>query len=179
MDFAGLRDVNWKKHTLKPFQKNFYTEHPAVAKRSDADVEAFRRKHEMIVKAHGSVPVPKPVSTFAEANFPSYVLQELAVAGSGKTLCFLLPAIVHINAQPLLEKGDGPICLVIAPTRELPCQIKKEADKFGYSSNVKNTCVYGGAPRRDQANILREGVEIVICTPGRMTDFLEDGTSNC
>merc|ERR1719461_1939855 len=103
----------------------------------------------------------------------------IAQTGSGKTLAFLLPAIVHINAQPLLKRGDGPIALVIAPTRELACQIKAEADKFGYSSRVKNTCVYGGAPKRNQANDLQNGVEIVICTPGRMLDFLERGTTNC
>merc|ERR1719191_2596250 len=91
--------------------------------------------------------VPKPVRTFEEASFPEYVLQEVARAGfkeptpiqvqgwpialkgrdmvgiaetgSGKTLAFLLPAIVHTNAQPYLSRGDGPIVLVMAPTREL------------------------------------------------------------
>ena len=47
----------------------------------------------------------------------------LAETGSGKTCAYLLPAIVHIRAQPKLEYGDGPIALVIAPTRELAVQI--------------------------------------------------------
>jgi hypothetical protein len=46
----------------------------------------------------------------------------IAQTGSGKTLAFILPAIVHINAQPLLGKGDGPIVLVLSPTRELAMQ---------------------------------------------------------
>jgi len=102
----------------------------------------------------------------------------IAKTGSGKTLAFLLPAIVHINAQPLLKPGDGPIVLILAPTRELAVQIKGEADKFGYTSSIKNTCVYGGAPKRDQARDLRNGVEIVIATPGRLMDFLEQKTTN-
>merc|ERR1719410_2115814 len=102
----------------------------------------------------------------------------VAETGSGKTLAFLLPAIVHINAQPLLRPGDGPIALVVAPTRELAKQIKVECDKFGYTSQLKNTCVYGGAPKRDQAAILRRGIEILIATPGRLIDFLSSQTTN-
>ena len=51
-------------------------------------------------------------------------------------------------------------------------------DKFGGSSQIKNTCVYGGAPKRHQEMELRKGVEIVIATPGRLIDFLENGTTN-
>jgi ATP-dependent RNA helicase DDX5/DBP2 len=54
----------------------------------------------------------------------------IAATGSGKTLAFILPAIVHVNDQPLLETGDGPIVLVLAPTRELCCQIEAECYKF-------------------------------------------------
>ena len=102
----------------------------------------------------------------------------IAMTGSGKTLSFLLPAVVHINAQPYLKPGDGPIVLVLAPTRELAVQIQKECDRFGRSSDIKNTVVYGGAPRGPQAGALRRGVEILIATPGRLIDFLESGTTN-
>jgi len=169
-------------------------------------VAAFRNEKEITVFADNLSRVPRPVHSFVEANFPSYILRELANAGfqeptpiqcqgwpmgmsgedvigiartgSGKTLTYLLPAIVHINAQPLLRPGDGPIILILAPTRELACQIKGEADKFGYSSLIKNTCAYGGAPKRDQAKALRDGVEILIATPGRLIDFLESKTTN-
>ena len=49
----------------------------------------------------------------------------IAMTGSGKTLAYLLPAIIHINHQPYLERGDGPIVLVLAPTRELAQQIQE------------------------------------------------------
>lgn len=90
----------------------------------------------------------------------------------------MLPGIVHINAQPLLQPGDGPIVLVIAPTRELACQIKEEVDKFGHSSRIRNTCCYGGAPKGPQGRDLRDGVEIVIATPGRLLDFLSNRETN-
>ncbi|CAO3582655.1 unnamed protein product [Absidia cylindrospora] len=150
--------------------------------------------------------VPKPLKTFAEANFPSYVMRELetlgfpsptpiqcqgwpmalkgddvvgvAETGSGKTMAYILPAIVHINAQPLLQPGDGPIVLVLAPTRELAVQIQQECVKFGHSSRIKNTCLYGGTPRGPQIRDLSRGVEICIATPGRLIDMLESGRTN-
>eukprot|EP00243_Klebsormidium_subtile_P009001 TRINITY_DN4392_c0_g1_i2.p1 TRINITY_DN4392_c0_g1~~TRINITY_DN4392_c0_g1_i2.p1 ORF type:complete len:550 (+),score=143.71 TRINITY_DN4392_c0_g1_i2:141-1790(+) len=188
---------------LPVFEKNFYIEHPAVAAMSDAEVEEYRRRRNITVEGQN---VPKPVRTFEEASFPEYVQDEvlkagfqeptaiqsqgwpmalkgkdligLAETGSGKTLAYLLPAIVHINAQPYLQPGDGPIVLVLAPTRELAVQIQQEAQKFGSSSRIKNTCVYGGAPKGPQTRDLRAGVEIVIATPGRLIDMLESRVTN-
>ena len=166
-------------------------------------MEEWRRSHDITVVG---TEIPKPVTTFEESPFPDYVLEEvrragfkaptpiqsqgwpmalcgrdvvgIAQTGSGKTLSFLLPAVVHINAQPHLSPGDGPIVLVLAPTRELAVQIQEECQRFGSSSRIKNTCVYGGMPRGPQARDLRRGVEICIATPGRLIDFLESGTTN-
>lgn len=102
----------------------------------------------------------------------------IAQTGSGKTLAYILPAIVHINNQPRLAKNDGPIALVLAPTRELAQQIQQVASDFGASSHVRNTCIFGGAPKGPQARDLERGVEICIATPGRLIDFLERGTTN-
>lgn len=200
---ASLRTPDWSKIELISFQKDFYQEHPEVAKMPQEEIESFRREHEITVQGEG---IPNPIRTFDESCFPDYLLSEIqkagfkaptpiqaqgwpmalsgrdmigiAETGSGKTLAFLLPAIVHINAQPLLQRGDGPIVLVLAPTRELACQIRDECGKFGSSSRIKFTCIYGGMPKGEQARDLREGVEIVIATPGRLIDFLESGTTN-
>jgi len=188
---------------LPKFEKNFYYEHPDVTARSSDQVLKYREKRDIHVSGHD---VPKPVETFEEASFPDYVLHEvkkagfqeptaiqaqgwpmallgrdligLAETGSGKTLSYLLPAIVHINAQPHLAYGDGPIVLVLAPTRELAVQIQNECVKFGASSRIKSTCVYGGASKGPQARDLRRGVEIVIATPGRLIDMLESRVTN-
>ncbi|MDK2413498.1 DEAD/DEAH box helicase, partial [Aphanizomenon sp. 202] len=96
----------------------------------------------------------------------------IAQTGSGKTLGYILPAIVHINHQPYLERGDGPIALILAPTRELAQQILTVAQDFGSSSKIRSTCVFGGAPKGPQIRDLERGVEICIATPGRLIDFL-------
>lgn len=102
----------------------------------------------------------------------------IADTGSGKTLAFILPAIVHINAQPKLSPGEGPICLVLAPTRELACQIQEQCIKFGASSDIKSTCVYGGVPKGGQIRDLQRGVEVCIATPGRLIDLLSINKTN-
>ena len=67
--------------------------------------------------------------------------------------------------QLYLKPGDGPIVLVLAPVRELTAQIKEECDKYGASSEIKNTAVYGGVPMSKQLRDLHSGIEIVIATP--------------
>ncbi|TMW64904.1 hypothetical protein Poli38472_009071 [Pythium oligandrum] len=196
-------NIQWDLEKLPVFEKNFYYEHPDVARRPDSEYEQWKRENDITVFGKN---VPKCVLTFEEASFPEYVLEEvtrlgfekptpiqcqgwpmalsgrdmvgISATGSGKTLAFLLPAIVHINAQPYLQPGDGPIVLIIAPTRELAVQIQQEANKFGSSSKIKNTCVYGGVPKGGQIADLRRGVEICICTPGRMIDMLGMGKTN-
>ncbi|TQV91859.1 hypothetical protein V2A60_006034 [Cordyceps javanica] len=200
---AGLRKQDWDLSSLPKFEKDFYKVNSDVENRSDADVQAFRTKHQMTIAGND---VPKPVETFDEAGFPRYVMDEvkaqgfpaptaiqsqgwpmalsgrdvvgIAETGSGKTLTYCLPAIVHINAQPLLAPGDGPIVLVLAPTRELAVQIQQEITKFGRSSRIRNTCVYGGVPKGPQIRDLSRGVEVCIATPGRLIDMLEAGKTN-
>ncbi|KAM9473502.1 putative ATP-dependent RNA helicase DDX17 [Salvelinus alpinus] len=198
-----LRKKKWDLNELPKFEKNFYNEHPDVQRMSQYDLEEFRRKKEITIRGSGC---PKPVSSFSQAHFPQYVMDVLiqqnfkeptaiqaqgfplalsgrdmvgiAQTGSGKTLSYLLPAIVHINHQPYLERGDGPICLVLAPTRELAQQVQQVVHEYGKSSRIKSTCVYGGAPKGPQIRDLERGVEICIATPGRLIDFLEAGKTN-
>ena len=70
------------------------------------------------------------------------------------------------------------IVLVLAPTRELAQQIQEVAVEFGRTSKIKNTCVFGGAPKGPQMRDLENGCEVVIATPGRLIDFLEMGKTN-
>jgi ATP-dependent RNA helicase DDX5/DBP2 len=98
----------------------------------------------------------------------------VAKTGSGKTLGFLFPGFLHIAAQAgRVNPRNGPMLLVLAPTRELADQIFQESMKFGRSSGVASTCVYGGAPKGPQLRDLRAGAHVVIATPGRLNDFLE------
>ncbi|KAF3783218.1 DEAD-box ATP-dependent RNA helicase 30 [Nymphaea thermarum] len=203
---ADLNSVSLPKEdfgNLKPFEKDFYVECPSVQAMTDQDVALYRKKRDITVEGHD---IPKPVGQFHEASFPDYCLQAIAKCGfveptpiqaqgwpmalkgrdlvgiaetgSGKTLAYLLPALVHVKAQPRLMHGEGPIVLVLAPTRELAVQIQEEAVKFGSHSNVRSTCIYGGAPKGPQIRDLQRGVEIVIATPGRLIDMLEACKTN-
>ncbi|CAH7684502.1 P-loop containing nucleoside triphosphate hydrolase protein [Phakopsora pachyrhizi] len=199
----GLSRPRWDQSTLTKFEKNFYDEDERVRARSDREVDMFRKEKEIQVFGKN---VPKPVTNFNEAGFPDYIMSEIRKAGfsepspiqcqawpmalsgrdlvaisatgSGKTIGFSLPAMIHINAQPLLAPGDGPIVLILAPTRELAVQIQGECTKFGASSRIRNTCVYGGVPKGQQIRDLGRGAEIVIATPGRLIDMLESHKTN-
>ncbi|XP_002163544.2 probable ATP-dependent RNA helicase DDX43 isoform X1 [Hydra vulgaris] len=99
----------------------------------------------------------------------------IAQTGTGKTLAFLLPAFIHIDGQPIpRDKRGGPSCLVLSPTRELAQQIEMEVKKFHYRG-IRSVCIYGGGDRSAQINLVRQGVEIIIGTPGRLNDLLMNG----
>mmetsp|Transcript_21980 Transcript_21980/g.61010 ORF Transcript_21980/g.61010 Transcript_21980/m.61010 type:complete len:663 (-) Transcript_21980:249-2237(-) len=100
----------------------------------------------------------------------------IAKTGSGKTLGFVLPMLRHIKDQPPLQQGDGPISLIMAPTRELVQQIGKEVKRFAKAVNLAVVTVFGGSGVANQIGDLKRGAEVVACTPGRMIDIL--ATSN-
>ena len=188
-----MRRPKWDQFQLVPFEKHFYNPAPHLANANPKDVERYRFNREITI-VRGGTAAPNPITNFEDAGLPDYVMREInrkqfteptaiqaqgwpmalsgldlvgiAMTGSGKTLAYLLPAIIHINHQPYLERGDGPIALVLAPTRELAQQIQEVAIEFGKSSKVKNTCVFGGAPKGPQMRDLENGCEIVIATPG-------------
>lgn len=200
---ATLRKPKWDMERLQKFDKNFYVEHPKTSNRSPQEIKAFMDSKEIMEYGRA---VPKPILSFEEASFPDYVNNQLknqswtsptsiqsvgwpialsgrdcvgiAQTGSGKTVAFILPSIVHINHQPYLERGDGPIALVLVPTRELAQQVQQVASEFGSLSRIRNVCVYGGAPKGPQLRDLDRGAEICIATPGRLIDILETGKTN-
>ncbi|GAY35582.1 hypothetical protein CUMW_017180 [Citrus unshiu] len=96
----------------------------------------------------------------------------IAKTGSGKTLGYLIPAFILLR-QLHNNPRNGPTVLVLAPTRELATQIQDEANKFGRSSRLSCTCLYGGAPKGPQLRELDQGADIVVATPGRLNDILE------
>jgi len=102
----------------------------------------------------------------------------IAQTGSGKTLGFILPALVHIKNQRKTLNGEGPIALVLAPTRELAQQIQGAASEYGRLLGIRSLSIFGGASKNVQARRLLESPELVIATPGRLLDFLESGMIN-
>jgi ATP-dependent RNA helicase DDX23/PRP28 len=100
----------------------------------------------------------------------------VAVTGSGKTASFVLPLLVYISQLPPLgpmNRADGPYAIVLAPTRELAQQIEVETRKFAGPLGYRTAVIVGGHSIEEQAFQMRDGVEIVIATPGRLVDCIE------
>jgi ATP-dependent RNA helicase DDX46/PRP5 len=190
--------VNHAKVQYQPFRRNFYSEPVDMADLTEEEVASLRMELDNI-KVRG-VDVPKPVRNWAQCGLGVQVLEVIqklgyeaptsiqsqavpaimsgrdvigvAKTGSGKTIAFLLPMFRHIKDQRPLDPLDGPIGLVLSPTRELATQIHKECKPFLRALGLRAVCAYGGAPIKDQIADLKRGAEIVVCTPGRMIDLL-------
>lgn len=192
-----LSIVDHSKIEYPPFRKNFYIEVKEISRMTSEEVVAYRKQLEL--KIHGK-DVPKPIKTWHQTGLSTKILDNMkklnfekpmsiqaqalpvimsgrdcigiAKTGSGKTLAFVLPMLRHIKDQPPLMSGDGPIGLVMAPTRELVQQIHSDIKKFAKVMGLTCVPVYGGSGVAQQISDLKRGAEIVVCTPGRMIDIL-------
>jgi ATP-dependent RNA helicase DDX46/PRP5 len=181
------------------FRKNFYSESSEIAEMSVEEIKAIREDL-VDVEVKGNDP-PKPILKWSQASFPAQILDIIRVkdfdnptpiqaqalpaimsgrdtigiakTGSGKTLAYLLPMFRHIKDQPPLKNLDGPIGLILAPTRELAVQIHNECGPYTKALGLQAVCCYGGSPIADNIAALKRGAEIVVCTPGRYIDLLQ------
>ncbi|KAL9039902.1 MAG: hypothetical protein Q9180_002247 [Flavoplaca navasiana] len=193
-----LPTINHSKVNYQPFRKNFYHEPSELAEMTEEEVADLRLELDGI-KIRG-IDAPKPVQKWSQCGLGAQsleVIQRLgyerptsiqtqavpsimsgrdvigvAKTGSGKTIAFLLPMFRHIKDQRPIDSLDGPVGLVMTPTRELATQIHKECKPFLKALNLRAVCAYGGAPIKDQIADLKRGAEIIVCTPGRMIDLL-------
>ncbi|MEN1928875.1 ATP-dependent RNA helicase RhlB [Luteimonas sp. MJ250] len=98
-----------------------------------------------------------------------------AQTGTGKTLAFLVAVMNRLLTRPALadRKPEDPRALILAPTRELAIQIHKDAVKFGPELGLRFALVYGGVDYDKQRQLLQEGVDVIIATPGRLIDYVK------
>ncbi|KAB8339050.1 hypothetical protein FH972_021986 [Carpinus fangiana] len=190
--------VDHSKMDYETFQKDFYKEPSELAKLTEEEVADIRLELDGI-KIKGT-DVAKPVRTWAQCGLgmssldvirklgyenPTSIQAQaipvimsgrdvigVAKTGSGKTMAFLVPMFRHIKAQRPVEGMDGPIGLIVAPTRELATQIHKDCKPWLKALNLRAVCAYGGAPIKEQIAELKRGAEIVVCTAGRIIDLL-------
>lgn len=198
-----LPPIDHSKITYENFTKNFYSEHPEIQSLSADQVRELRKK--LDVRVFGTFP-PKPVCSFAHFGLDDQLMKQIikceytqptpiqaqalpvalsgrdligvAKTGSGKTAAYLWPLLVHIMDQRDLKAGEGPIGLILAPTRELSQQIYTEAKKFAKVYNIQVVCIYGGGNKWQQSQDLEAGAEIVVATPGRMIDMIKMKVTN-
>jgi superfamily II DNA/RNA helicase len=94
-----------------------------------------------------------------------------ARTGSGKTLAFGLPVLARLAGRT--SRPKAPRGLILLPTRELATQVRTAMEPLAQKMGLRLTTVYGGVPINKQINVLKHGVDIVIATPGRLTDLLD------
>jgi ATP-dependent RNA helicase DDX46/PRP5 len=195
--------INHEKVEYEPFRKDFYTEPTEISQMTDEEVADLRHELDGIkVKPDD---VPRPVTKWAQMGLlqatmdvfnrvrydkPTAIQSQaipiaesgrdligVAKTGSGKTLAFGIPMIRHVLDQRPLKPSDGPIGLILAPTRELSLQIVAELKPFLNASNITIRCAYGGQPISDQiAMIKRGGIHILCATAGRLIDLLQSNS---
>ncbi|RNF22702.1 putative DEAD box RNA helicase [Trypanosoma conorhini] len=203
VDWANVKltPSNWKVLDAKAIHRAANAKAVVVPPKQLTEDESreWRETHTITVFGDGC---PPPVTSFDQLSslVPAYLQKKLtaqgfasptpvqaqawpivlrgrdmvgvAKTGSGKTLAFMVPALAHIAMQEPLRVGDGPMVVVLAPTRELAQQIEQETNKV-LPQDVRCGCVYGGSPKGPQLGILRQGVHVLVATPGRLIDFLE------
>ncbi|CAF2352021.1 unnamed protein product [Rotaria sp. Silwood2] len=190
--------ANHDKIYYRPFCKDFYTAIFEITNMTEAEVVAYRKELNDI-KVVGKR-CPRPIKTWSQCITSVKILQFLkkykyekvtpiqaqalpiilsgrnmigiAKTGSGKTLAFLLPMFRHIIDQPPLDDGDGPIAIIITPTRALALQTTRECKKFAKLFDIRCIAVYGDTSVSEQIAQLKRGAEIIVCTPGRLVDML-------
>uniref|UniRef100_A0A8C9RM21 ATP-dependent RNA helicase DDX42 n=1 Tax=Scleropages formosus TaxID=113540 RepID=A0A8C9RM21_SCLFO len=193
-----LPPIDHSEIDYPPFEKNFYNEHEELNSLTGSQVVELRQK--LNLRVSGAAP-PKPCTSFAHFGFDEQLMHQIrkseytqptpiqcqgvpialsgrdmigiAKTGSGKTAAFIWPMLVHIMDQKELQTGDGPIAVIVCPTRELCQQIHAECKRFGKAYNLRSVAVYGGGSMWEQAKALQEGAEIVVCTPGRLIDHVK------
>ncbi|KAG8956650.1 pre-mRNA processing RNA-helicase [Tulasnella sp. 424] len=193
-----LATVDHSKVSYEPFRSNFYSVPPEIADMDEDQVELLRLALDSI-KIRG-VDCPRPITKWSHCGLPASCLDVIkklgydaptpiqsqaipaimsgrdvigvAKTGSGKTMAFVLPLLRHINDQRPLEPMEGPMALIMTPTRELAVQIHRECKPFLKALNLRAVCAYGGSPIKDQIAEMKKGAEIAVCTPGRLIDLL-------
>lgn len=99
-----------------------------------------------------------------------------AQTGTGKTAAFALPILEMLGKLPPVQNNKRRIkALIVAPTRELAQQVSDSFKVYGAGSNLRNAVIYGGVSQRPQTEKLKKGIDILIATPGRLLDLINQG----
>jgi len=187
-----------------PFRKKFYTMNETTEAISKSTIKEFREKHNITLYGKGKkqykplftfdeLGFPNNVMKIcSKFDKPTPIQSEcwpilasgkdiigIAETGSGKTLAFTMPALVHIKERIKTEsmggkKRRGPILLIISPTRELAMQSQVVLEEAADAVKISSVCVYGGVAKGPQIQAIKRGVEVIVATPGRLIDLMND-----
>lgn len=179
-----------------------YTEHPKLSALPQSDIDKFiAEKFISVTDETNGSPVYRPMTSFDHLPIKDDALRAplsafstpspiqaaawpylfagrdvvgVAETGSGKTMAFGVPCINYIVSLPPKDKKGIKACIV-SPTRELALQIQEQLIKLATPAGLKVVCAYGGVNKDQQRETLR-GAHIVVATPGRLNDFISEGS---
>ncbi|XP_049852272.1 uncharacterized protein LOC126330072 [Schistocerca gregaria] len=192
--------LNHSEIVYEDFKRDFYKEDPEISAQSEEEVNAQRKRMDVRVEGTG---VCRPVLEFEQLGFDSILLKTIqrlnfteltpiqkqaipmvlsgrdligvAKTGSGKTAAFVWPMLVHLINQRGLSPGEGPIAVIVSPTRELAMQTYDEVRKFGKGYGVRAVPVVGGIGRGEVRRMLKmQPCEVVVATPGRLIETFKN-----
>jgi len=120
---------------------------------------------------------PTPIQ---EKSIPALLKRKdllgIAQTGTGKTAAFAIPILQHLyNDNHQNSKYKKIKALIVTPTRELAIQIEESFSKYGKYTGIKNTVIFGGVKQGAQTQALRKGIDVLIATPGRLLDLMQQG----
>ncbi|KKY39645.1 putative atp-dependent rna helicase dbp-3 [Diaporthe ampelina] len=130
-------------------------------------------------KPFGTFTTPTPIQA---ASWPFSLsgrdVVGIAETGSGKTYAFSLPCVEALLSlpKPTHSRIAPTRAVIVSPTRELAMQTHESTSSLASLVGLKAVCIYGGASKDDQRNLLRKGADIIVATPGRLKDFLSEGS---
>ena len=180
-----------------------YIEHPSLTATPSEQIDEYLTEHLITVTDSSSHPKYRPATKFAHlplfdgahrtifaqfkdptpiqaAAWPYAMAGRdiigIAETGSGKTLAFGSPCTRHIASIPRGKRG-GIRAVIITPTRELACQIFEYMKKLGGNQKLNVVCLYGGIPKHQQREDLKTA-HIVVATPGRLQDLIDEGVAD-
>ena len=133
---------------------------------------------EPILKAleEESYKTPTPIQAEAiPVILDGYDLLGCAQTGTGKTAAFSIPIIQRIEAQYRKGRKPGIKALILTPTRELAIQIGESFTAYGRHTHVRHTVIFGGVGQKPQTDALERGVDVLVATPGRLLDLINQG----
>ncbi|GAB5368938.1 hypothetical protein AAMO2058_001362300 [Amorphochlora amoebiformis] len=199
----SLPQIDHSNVKYQKFRKNFFKEHAEMKKITGDTMRKFYEDNQINLSGGNT---PRPCIEFKLMSLPPILNRKLskqgfekptpvqacaipcvlsgrdlvgiAKTGSGKTLAFVLPLLVHVKDQAPLAEEDGPIALIIGPTRELAHQIYLQANKMQKGLKLTIVPCFGGMNKHEQVRALQKGCHIVVGTPGRIIDVVKDGATN-
>ena len=127
-----------------------------------------------LLEAGYTEPTPIQVQAIPKV-IEGHDLLGIAQTGTGKTAAFSLPILHHLNAKQSESKARHPRALILAPTRELAIQIADSIKLYGSHIAFKQTSIFGGVGQNPQVAALKRGVDVIVATPGRLLDLVNQG----